>query len=327
LFPWDVLPALPLPDGTFGPEGIEFYGKVSFLKAGIQFSDRITTVSPSYAREILTPEFGCGLDGLLRHRTTSMSGILNGVDYRVWNPVNDQYLPTTFSLGDLSGKRVCKAELQRELGLAVSPTIPLIASLSRVTDQKMADVVLHSLPALLERNVQLIILGEGDPALEAQFAAAAQHYPGRLAVRIGYEEPLAHRCHAGADLLLHPCRFEPCGLTPLYPLRYGTLPIVRHVGGLADTIVDADERNIRLGTATGFVFRHPTADAMIESLDRALALYNQPITWWRIQRRAMSRDFGWSVSAQSYLALYQNLAPDAATADCEDGGQLQEAAG
>jgi starch synthase len=327
LFPSEVLPSLALPDGIFAPEGIEFYGKVSFLKAGIQFSDRITTVSPSYAREILTPEYGCGLDGLLHHRMKSMSGILNGVDYRVWDPTDDQHLPATFGVADLAGKRVCKAELQRELGLETSPTIPLIASLSRVTDQKMADVVLHSLPAILERKVQLVILGEGDPILEAQLADAAQHYPGRLVVRIGYEEPLAHRIHAGADLLLHPCRFEPCGLTPLYAMRYGTLPIVRHVGGLADTIVDANEHNIRLGTATGFAFRQANASAMIESLDRALGLYDQPIAWCKMQRQAMSREFGWSVSAQRYLALYRKLAPHAAVADCGPKKQLLEAAG
>ena len=314
LYPREILPLLALPDGIFTPDGIEFYGKVSFLKAGIRFSDHITTVSPSYAREILTPEFGCGLDGLLRHRMKSITGILNGVDYRVWNPTSDRCLPARFGVDDLSGKRICKADLQRELGLAVSQTIPLISWVSRITDQKMADVVSHVLPAILQRDVQLVMLGQGDPELEVQLADTAQHYPGRLAIRIGFDEELAHRFHAGADLLLHPCRFEPCGLTPLYAMRYGTLPIVRHVGGLADTIVDATESSARTGHATGFVFREPSASAMLDCLDRALAFYAQPVLLRKMQRRAMDREFGWDASARRYLALYRRLAPYAAPA-------------
>jgi starch synthase len=314
LFPSEVLQSLALPDGIFTPDGIEFYGKVSFLKAGIRFSDHVTTVSPSYAREILTPEFGCGLDGLLRHRMKLLTGILNGVDYRVWNPTSDRCLPARFGVDDLSGKRICKADLQRELGLSVSQTIPLISWVSRITDQKMADVVSHALPAILERDVQLVMLGQGDPGLEVQLADAAQHYPGRLAVRIGFDEELAHRFHAGADLLLHPCRFEPCGLTPLYAMRYGTLPIVRQVGGLADTIIDATEWSVRAGHATGFVFREPSASAMLDCLDRALAFYAQPVLLRKMQRRAMDREFGWDASARRYLALYRRLAPYAAPA-------------
>lgn len=178
-----------------------------------------------------------------------------GVDYHVWDPLNDRYLPANFVTDDLSGKNRCKLELQRELNLKVDPTTPLIVWLSRITDQKMADIVYHALHIILERDVQLALLGEGDPVLEAKFQEAAQHYPGKLAVRIGFEEPLAHRLQAGADLLLHPSRFEPCGLTPLYAMHYGTLPIVRHVGRLSDTIVDATEWTIRNGSATGFAFR------------------------------------------------------------------------
>ena len=314
LFPSDILSSLLLPDGIFTPEGVEFYGKLSFLKAGIRFSDHITTVSPSYAREILGPEFGCGLDGLLRHRMKSITGILNGVDYRLWNPGTDRHLPARFDSRDLSGKRICKAELQREVGLEIAPTIPLIAWLSRITDQKMADVVCHALPAILERDVHLVMLGEGDPTLEVQLADVVQHYPGRLAVWIGYDEELAHRFHAGADLLLHPCRFEPCGLTPLYAMRYGTAPIVRHVGGLADTIIDATEWSVRAGNATGFAFREPSAAAMLDCLDRALAFYVQPLLLRKIQLRAMNREFRWEASARRYLALYRRLAPYAAPA-------------
>jgi starch synthase len=296
---------------------MEFYGNVSFLKAGIRFGDHITTVSPSYAREILTPEYGCGLDGLLRYRANDVSGILNGVDYDVWNPSSDRHLIVNFTADDLSGKRQCKLELQRELGLRVDPATPLIAWLSRITDQKMADIVYHALHIVLERDVQLALLGEGDPVLETKLLEAAQHYPGRLAVRIGYEEPLAHRLQAGADLLLHPSRFEPCGLTPLYAMRYGTLPIVRHVGGLSDTIVDATEWTIRGGSATGFAFPEATTSAMMACLDRAIAFYARPTRWRKMQRRAMSREFNWSDSARRYFAIYRKIAPKAAATSFE----------
>ena len=309
LFPASVLPSLGLPSDVFSPDGIEFYGNISLLKAGIQFSDRITTVSPSYAREIMTEEYGCKLDGLLRHRKDRTVGILNGVDYDIWDPCRDPHLPASFATCDWSGKALCKAALQRELGLESDPHIPLVVWLSRITDQKMADVVCHALAALLERDIQLAILGQGDHALELQFEDAAEQHPGRLAVRVGYEEPLAHRFHAGADLLLHPCRFEPCGLTPLYALRYGTLPVVRHVGGLSDTIVDATQWTIQTGSATGFAFQEPTASAMLNCLDRALAFYRRPAVWRTMQERAMSRKFGWDISARRYLALYRRLAP------------------
>ncbi len=324
LFPGSVMSTIGLPDDRFTPDGIEFHGKVSFLKAGIRFSDSITTVSPSYAREILTPEFGCGLDGLLRHRMSRLTGILNGVDYRVWSPASDPLLPAHFHAGDRGGKAACKTELQRELGLETGPTIPLIIWLSRITHQKMADTVAQVLHLILERDVQVAMLGQSDPALEGQFRDAAQHYPGRLAVRIGYEEALAHRMQAGADLLLHPCRFEPCGLTPLYAMHYGTLPIVRYVGGLADTIVDATDWTIRAGSATGFAFREPTGSAMLDCLDRALATYAQQIRWRKIQRRAMSRDFGWESPARRYLAIYSKLAPKAAkqNTDCDTAQDL-----
>jgi starch synthase len=313
-FPSSVLTGLDLPEDAFSPDGAEFFGEVSFLKAGIRYSDRLTTVSPSYAREILTPEFGCGLDGLLRHRARHLDGILNGVDYRVWDPAIDPYLPANFSRRDAAGKRICKAELQTELGLEREPDVPVIIYLSRITDQKMADVVIEALPAILERNVQVALLGQGDLMLESRFRDAVRQHPGQLAIRIGYDEPLAHRFQAGGDILLHPSRFEPCGLTQLYALRYGTLPIVRRIGGLADTIVDVTEEALRVRTATGFAFREPSAQAMVECLDRALALYRQPLVWRKVQRQAMSQDFGWTASARQYAALYCRLAPQATLA-------------
>lgn len=328
-FPASIFPILGLPESAFSSDGVEFFGDVSFLKAGIRYSDCLTTVSPSYAREILTPEFGCGLDGLLRQRVRRLSGILNGVDYRMWDPAADPYLPANFGSRELSGKQVCKAALQCELELEQVPDTPLIIYLSRVTDQKMADVVIQALPSILERNVQFALLGQGDPELENRFRDVAGQYPGRLAVRIGYEEPLAHRFQAGADILLHPSRFEPCGLTPLYSMRYGTVPIVRRIGGLADTIVDASDQAIRRRTATGFAFREPIAQSMIECLDRALALYKQPLAWRKVQQKAMNQDRGWAASARRYAMLYRKLAPQAAPIQggIDNEGPIEKIAG
>ena len=198
----------------------------------------------------------------------------------------------------MSGKRICKAALQAELDLEANPSVPLLVWLSRITDQKMADVVCHALHLILNRDVQLAFLGEGDPGLEAKFRDAGQHYPGRLAVRIGYEEPLAHRVLAGGDILLHPARFEPCGLTQLYAMRYGTLPVVRRTGGLCDTVVAATDRSVRRDTATGFVFESANSADMLQCIERALALYRQPLVWRKVQRKAMAQDFGWSESAR-----------------------------
>jgi len=226
LFPPDVLPELGLRGDPFTPDGIEFHGRISFHKAGIRYADRVTTVSPTYAREILCPELGSGLDGLLRHRRGALSGILNGVDTRVWDPRTDPHIAAHYSLRDLSGKRACKEPLRRELGLDGAPEeLPLLAFVGRLAHQKMADVVLDALPAILACGVQLTVLGDGDRALEVGFEEAARRHPGRIAAR-AYDEALAHRVLAGADMLLHPSRFEPCGLTPLYALRYGTVPVV-----------------------------------------------------------------------------------------------------
>jgi starch synthase len=292
-----------------GPDGIEFYGRISFLKAGIRYSDRFNTVSPAYAREILSPEFGCGLDGLLNERAADLSGILNGIDCTIWNPAADPFLPARFDAHAMGGKHICKTELQRELGLEPAPEIPLVIWASRLTHQKMADTALEMLPALMERDVQFALIGEGDPAYERGFAELARAYPGRVAFKIGYEEALAHRFYAAGDVLLHPSRFEPCGLTPQYAMRYGTIPVVTRVGGLTDTVRDADAQAMRAGTATGFCFYEQNAPAMLTCLDRALDAYAQPVGWRRLQRQAMSQDFGWHASARRYLALYRELAP------------------
>ena len=281
--------------------GMEFYGRFSFMKAGLKFSQRVTTVSPNYAQEIATPEFGCGLDGVIRARGKAVSGILNGVDGRIWNPANDPLIAAPYALEKLDGKAQCKAALQKELGLEPNPWAPLLSVVSRLTPQKGLDLLLAALPDLLHHHgsVQLAIQGNGDAHLEVQFVALANEYPHRVAVRLQYDEPLAHRMMAGADAIVVPSRFEPCGLTQLYALRYGTIPIVRQVGGLADTVKDG---------MTGFVFQNATPHALREALDRTLITYTtNPLQWQQMQKNGMVQNFSWDAAASQYMALYREL--------------------
>lgn len=296
----------PLPD-ALDRGGFEFYGQISLLKTGIYHSDRLTTVSPTYAREILTPDYGCGLDGLLRHRSAHLEGILNGVDYRIWDAASDGHLAANFSVRDLAGKRTCKAALQAEFGLDQDPDAPIVAFMSRITDQKMADIVADVLPRIAHSGAQCVLFGDGDHGISEEFGHAARNHSGRIAARTGYEEPAAHRLIAGADLLLHPARFEPCGLTQLYAMRYGTLPIVRSTGGLRDTVLDASDEAVAQGTATGFTFEQPNAAAMLGCLRRALALYRHHLSWRKVQRQAMTKDFSWDRSARRYYVHYQSM--------------------
>ena len=309
LFPAALYSQLGLPDEIFNPDGLEFHGKISFLKAGIRYSDRLTTVSPTYAREILTADYGCGLEGLLRRRAQDIVGILNGADYEIWDPTRDVHLPNNFSLGNIAGKRTCKIALQEEFGIKADLEAPLIVFVSRITDQKMADVVAAALPEVIGDGALCVLLGDGERHLEEQFEAAALRYPGRIAFRVGYEEPLAHRLVAGGDILLHPARYEPCGLTQLYAMRYGTLPVVRSTGGLRDTVIDATDETLSRGTATAFMFEGTTSDDMVRGVERALALYRQPTAWRKVQRQAMAKHFGWEEPARRYLALYRSLVP------------------
>jgi len=295
---------LGIPAALFSPGGIEFYGQASFLKAGLRFADRVTTVSPTYAREILTPEFGCGMDGVVAERGPDFSGILNGIDETLWNPANDPMLPHPYRGSDISGKRACKAALQRDLGLEVNPDTPVLGFVSRLTHQKMADVVAEILPWLAGEDAQFVTVGEGDPAIEAAFAEAGERFRGKLVTVVGYDEPLAHKLQAGADILLAPARFEPCGLTQLYALRYGSLPVVRRTGGLADTVVDVTAGSIADRSATGFTFDQSTAEDLKAALTRALSLYREPLIWRRLQLQAMAQDFSWTSSARQYAALY-----------------------
>ena len=296
---------------------VEFYGRLSFLKAGIGCADALTTVSPTYAREILTAEYGCGLDGMLRERADRLMGIMNGVDYRVWGPAVDSHIVANYTPQRLSGKRACKAAIQEELGLEVGSEIPLVAFTSRLAHQKMPDIVLEALPALLAQGIQFALVAEGDADYAGRFHELAASHPGRVAVR-AYQEPLAHRLLAGADILLHPSRYEPCGLAPIYAMRYGTVPVVRRSGGMADSVVGAEQKTIQSGTATGFSFENPTTGDLIDCVQRALACYRQPIAWRRIQSRAMRQDFGWRRSAQAYAELYRTLAVAPSEMEAED---------
>ena len=286
---------------------LEFYGRMSFLKCGISASDAVTTVSPTYASEILSAEHGCGLDGLLRERASSLSGILNGADYGLWDPGIDPHLPRNYTARSLGSKKACKRAIQAELGLEGKPDAPLFAYMSRLAHQKMPDVVLESLPHLLDDGAQFALVAEGDGTYQDAFCRLAERYPGRAAVHIGYDEGKAHRLLAGADMLIHPSRFEPCGLVPMYAMRYGTLPIVRNSGGLADSVVDASPEYRARPPGTGFVFENSDSTDLLACVHRALDCYRQPIWWHRLQVNAMKQDFSWDRAARSYADLYHSL--------------------
>ncbi len=311
LFPSAVFPQLGLPASYFGIGGLEFFGQVSFMKAAIQYAGRITTVSPTYAREILTEPLGCGLDGLLRERAPALSGILNGVDYRVWNPATDALLPATYDADTLPQKAVAKRTLQFRFGLEPRPKALVFGVVSRLSTQKGLHLLPPIMAELVQRGGQLALLGRGDAALEDAFTEAAARYPGQVGVHLGYDEAIAHAVVGGADVILAPSAFEPCGLTQLYGLRYGTLPLVRRVGGLADTVVDCSLENLDAGIATGFVFDELSTDALRSALLRAYALARRPQEWSAVQQHAMALRFDWPTAARHYLALYRSLRPHA----------------
>jgi starch synthase len=304
LAPPERLAALRLPGWTFTPEGLEFWGRISALKAGLVWADRITTVSPTYARELMTPEFGMGMDGILRARAGVVTGILNGIDKRIWDPAAD---PEVLPFRTPRGKGPNRARLLAEFGLGPVPG-PLAVVVSRLSEQKGLDLLLAALPRLLAAGGALVLLGSGEARLEAAFRAAAAAEPARVAVRIGYDEALAHRMFAGGDAVLVPSRFEPCGLTQMYGLRYGAIPVVARTGGLADTVIDANEAALRAGAATGIQFHPVTAEALGAALERLAALHADRALWPRMQRAAMKADMGWAASASAYAALYAELA-------------------
>ncbi|MCC5864481.1 MAG: glycogen synthase GlgA [Wenzhouxiangella sp.] len=309
LCPLALLPGLDIHAEGEHFQALEYFGQASFLKAGLVLSDWVTTVSPRYAQEICTPEFGFGLDGVIAARADRLSGILNGIDHSVWGPENNPWLAAPYSAEHLAGKAQCKAALQCELGLDLNPDAPLISFIGRLTWQKMADVLLQALPRLLEAEPdrQFALLGEGDRELELGFRALAGHFPGRLAIDIGYAEAKAHRLHGGSDILLHGSRFEPCGLTQMYAMTFGTIPVVRPVGGLADTVVDVSPETLGDDSANGFYFDEPSIEGMLGAIDRAISHYRQPMAWRKLQLAAMASDFSWRGPAQRYLSLYRHL--------------------
>jgi starch synthase len=290
--------------GFFTPRYLEFYGKINFLKGGLVFSDVITTVSPTYAEEITTRERGFGLDGVLRERKNSLVGILNGADYDVWNPEADPYIIKTYGLRDVSGKRVCKAELQRHFGLSDSPDTPLVGMVSRLINQKGFDLLEKAIDELLSRDIQFVLLGTGEKRHEEFWSKIPFRHPTKAGVKIAFDEALSHKVIAGCDMFLMPSQYEPSGLTQIYSLRYGTIPIVRATGGLKDTIEEFDSSS---GTGNGFVFVRYEADDLLDSLDRALAVFHRKKDWVALMKNAMGCDFSWERSARAYLDLYRKL--------------------
>ena len=306
--PAALLATLRLPEAAYTPDGFEYYGAIGMLKAGLRYADRLTTVSPTYAAEICTPEGGMSLDGLLRSRADRLTGIVNGIDTALWNPETDPLLPARFCVADLVGKAVCKAALQDRFSLDAEPSTLLFGVVSRLTHQKGLDILLLSLAALLAQGAQLAVLGAGDAGLQSGLVRATQANPGRVAVRIGYDEALAHLMQAGSDAVLVPSRFEPCGLTQLCALRYGAVPVVSRVGGLADTVIDANEAARSAGAATGVQFAPATAPALTGAIQRTAALWRLPEEWSVMRARAMHAEVGWTRSAQRYAALYREAA-------------------
>ena len=314
LFPLAAGTALGLPPQSFSMDGVEFHGRLSFLKAGIVYADRISTVSPTYAREIQTDEMGCGLGGLLRHRSRDLVGILNGIDAGVWNPATDAVIAQRYDRAHLQRKAANKRALQRKLGLAPQGGIPLLGVVSRLTHQKGLDLLLEIAASVIGYPAQLAVLGSGESALETALRELAARFPGRAGCVIGYDEALAHLIEAGADIFVMPSRYEPCGLNQMYSMRYGTIPVVRATGGLADTVTDCNEHTLANGSATGFAFREPAPLALLAAIRRALEAWSDQAGWRRLQENGMARDFGWQASARRYVELYEALAAGARAA-------------
>jgi starch synthase len=304
LFPASEYGKTGLPPALFGPKGLEFYGSVNVLKGGLLYSDFLTTVSPTYSLEIQTSEQGFGLEGVIAERRDRLVGVVNGIDVNVWDPATDPHLPARYSLSDLAGKRACKIELQREMNLPARD-VPLIGIVSRLTPQKGLDLVAAALPDLMALDLQLVLLGTGEPSDESRFKAFQVRYRSKMGLRIGFDEGLAHRIEAGADLFLMPSRYEPCGLSQLYSLRYGTVPVVRRTGGLADTVAPYGGEASQGRRATGFAFDEPTPEALLESVLLALEVYQDRTEWMALMEAGMRTDVSWGRSARAYEDLYR----------------------
>lgn len=307
IFPLSVFSELDLPWSFMKLDGMEFYGNVSFLKAGLYFADKITTVSPTYAKEIQTAEQGCGLEGLLSGRKDDLYGILNGVDPDVWSPKKDKLIAQNYSITRVENKLDCKKYLQEIYGLKRQTYNPIFGIVTRLTEQKGLRLVLNGAQEIISKGGQIVLLGSGDHQLEEEFVKLAQENPKSVGVQIGYDEKQAHRIIAGADVILVPSRFEPCGLTQLYGLIYGTLPLVHNVGGLADTVTNSSLENIEDNTATGFVFNNFTEDSYSKAIRRAFALFNRKTDWKRVRKNAMKQKVGWDKAADEVLDIYKQL--------------------
>jgi starch synthase len=304
LFPPQDWELTDLDPGLFTFRHLEFYGKINFLKGGLAFADKISTVSPTHSREIQTPEYGFGLDGFFRARAGTVTGILNGADYRIWSPRNDQLIPKNYNPEDLTGKEICKASLQKSFGLAEEPEIPLIGIVSRLVPQKGFDLLEAVFNDLVRRDVQIVLLGTGEKRYEEFFEAAAPRYPKIVSVHLGFDDRLAHWIEAGSDMFLMPSLYEPSGLNQLYSLKYGTIPIVRATGGLKDSVEEFDPAT---GKGNGFVFHEYSGAALLAAIDRALTTFQRKDQWTQLMKAAMTADYSWDRSAREYVELYRSL--------------------
>jgi len=306
LFNRSTFDELQLPKPFWSTDGIEFFDKMSCLKAGLVYADKLSTVSPTYKKQICTEEYGCGLSGVLNKRAADLHGILNGIDYSIWNPGNDPLIVKHYSTSNVTlNKRDNKKELLKSFQLKAGVNTPVIGMITRLVEQKGIDVLLESMQELMTLNLQIVLLGSGHHQLESSLTKLAAQYPDKLAIKIGYDEKLAHLIEAGADMFLMPSRFEPCGLNQMYSLRYGTIPIVRKTGGLADTVINVNEKRLANNTATGFAFKHPSKKSLIKTIKRSLNLYHNRSEWRKLMRRAMSIDNSWGQRAQQYIDLYE----------------------
>jgi starch synthase len=305
-FPVSIFPQLGLPASALALDGVEYYGGVGYLKAGLQAASVITTVSPTYAQEIRTPEFGMGLDGMMNVRAGDLQGIVNGIDTDIWNPETDPHLARKFSARSLKARKANKAALEERFGLNRGEG-PLFSVISRLTWQKGMDILVGTVDGLVAAGGRLVVLGSGDAALEGALLAAASRHRGRIGFVVGYNEPLSHLLQGGADAILIPSRFEPCGLTQLYGLRYGCVPVVARTGGLADTVIDANEAALSAGVATGFQYQPSAPDGLYHAITRAIAVHARPDAWSAMQRQGMKSDVSWTKSAARYVELYRSL--------------------
>jgi len=307
LYPAEKYPTLNLPNQLWHPDGLEFYGMLSLIKGGLVYADHITTVSPSYALEIQTSEFGYGLEGLLHYKQDILSGIINGIDTDIWNPETDEQIAQHYNSDNLNYKKNNKTALQKRLFLPVDKDIPVFGLIGRLVEQKGIDLILECLPEMLSLPIQFVLLGSGDHSFEHRLHNLTLLYPDKISVSLGYDESLAHLIEAGADIFMMPSRFEPCGLNQLYSQRYGTIPIVRKTGGLADTIEDALPESLANDTTTGISFHDANADSLMEAVKRTLILFYDKSSWKKLQRNCMKKDFSWKNSAAQYLSLYKQL--------------------